>query len=58
MADFFHTHQIQVLDWPAHSSDLNITEHMWRYLKERVRQQQPIARSKENLWLNFQKVPN
>ncbi|RYG96757.1 hypothetical protein EON65_53915, partial [archaeon] len=49
IADFCHTHPMQVLDWPAHSSDLNIIEHMWRYLKERVRQL-PVASRKENLW--------
>ncbi|RYY82346.1 hypothetical protein EON63_13550, partial [archaeon] len=54
-ADFFHTHQIQALDWPAHSPDLNIIEHMWHYLKERVRQL-PITSSKEELWSNVQVV--
>ncbi|RYG93749.1 hypothetical protein EON65_58455 [archaeon] len=28
VADFFYTHQMQVLDWPAHSPDLDIIEHM------------------------------
>ncbi|RYG96409.1 hypothetical protein EON65_54445 [archaeon] len=53
MHEFFHAHHLQVLDWPPHSPDLNIIEHMWHYLKEAMRGLTP-ARSKEELWSNVE----
>ncbi|QRV92552.1 DDE superfamily endonuclease [Ceratobasidium sp. AG-Ba] len=42
--------RVNVLPWPSKSPDLNIIEHVWARLKEKVRAHQPIPRNKNELW--------
>jgi transposase len=53
--DYFESQNIEILEWPPHSPDINIIEHIWHYLKDEI-YKLPAANSKNNLWSNVELV--
>ena len=39
--EFWGDHNVQVMEWPPYSSDLNPIEHYWRRLKEMMHERYP-----------------
>ncbi|GFV01086.1 transposable element Tcb1 transposase [Trichonephila clavipes] len=47
---FFVNHQIELLSWPACSSDLSPIENMWSMVAERLTQITPPAATPDQFW--------
>jgi hypothetical protein len=47
---WLQAHQVNVLPWLSGSPNLNIIEHVWAHLKQRVGLHKPAPWNKEELW--------
>ena len=52
---WFKYHDIQVLPWPAQSPDLNPIEHLWDYIKRRLREYEEDLKGILELWERIEK---
>ena len=55
--DFLREHQIETLEWPSNSPDLNPIEHLWAYMKMALRKKMITSKSQlkseiANIWKN------
>jgi transposase len=55
--NWFYDSKIQVMMWPPQSPDLNPIEHLWDYLKKKLREY-PQANNLDELWERVQDVWN
>jgi hypothetical protein len=53
--DWIKDHQVEVLDWPAQSPDLNPIEHLWWELKRRLGSNPEAPTSMGELWERVEK---
>jgi hypothetical protein len=51
---WFLNNEIEVLDWPAQSPDLNPIEHLWWYLKEKLAKYENEPTSMHELWVRVE----
>ncbi|KAL1921757.1 uncharacterized protein VTP21DRAFT_10399 [Calcarisporiella thermophila] len=47
---WFDKNQVQVLDWPSQSPDLNPIENLWAEIKGHLRSRFPKITSQDDLW--------
>jgi hypothetical protein len=48
--EWFEEHDINVLDWPAQSSDVNVIEHLWETLKKKLQAYKNPPKGVWELW--------
>lgn|SRR5215470_2064560 len=61
LQEWFEDNEIQVLDWPSQSPDVNCIEHLWAYLKRKLGEYETHPRSIHELWerieVEWEKIP-
>jgi hypothetical protein len=46
VAEWFRNNNINVLDWPSRSPDLNLVEYMWELLFRNLQQRRQVFRNR------------
>lgn len=59
--EWFNDNEIELLDWPAQSPDLNPIEHLWHILKMRLAEYENPPKGIQELWervqVEWEKIP-
>ena len=53
--EWFQNHEMQVMEWPAQSPDLNPIEHLWKHLKQRLCAYENPSQGINELWKRVQR---
>lgn len=53
---WFEDNEVEVLDWPAQSPDLNPIEHLWNEMDRRLRRLDTPVKTQDQLWDAIQKI--
>ena len=56
--EWFEENDIEILEWPAQSPDLNPIEHLWNEVDRRLRKLPVKVTKKDKLWEQIQDVWN
>jgi hypothetical protein len=56
--EWFEEHDMEVILWPANSPDLNPTEHLWTYVKDRLKEYEEPPSGVLELWKRVENVWN
>jgi len=54
--EWFNKQEFTVLEWPFNSPDLNIIEHIWRYMKQRLGAYRQPPQNIADLWERVQDI--
>ena len=57
-AQWFEDNNVQVLEWPAQSPDLNPIEHLWHHLKSQLQLYDTPPKGVHQLWKRVEKEWN
>jgi hypothetical protein len=52
--DWLRVNNIDVLEWPSRSPDLNPVENVWGLMVEKIRSWNMVPRNREELWRAIQ----